>query len=277
MIRRIVSIALTSIIGSVLFAGVGPEALAAACVTPGVVAHRGGEERYVEDTRNAFLDSAANIGARFWENDVRFTSDNVPVIMHDATVDRTTNGTGEVADLTYAQIAALRTADDQPVPTLRDFINDQSAMRAYAFVEFKTMPTEAQWATFVAAVTSRAGAGTPKPVISSFDPDVLDQVATRLPGYTRALIQSVGNADPADITPHASILLKHHDAITASRLQVWTGAGLKVYAWADPNADPQSEWERMAGYSSDTAPGQVSGYITATPAAYIAWRAARVC
>lgn len=255
----------------------GSTALGAACVTPGVVAHRGGTERYVEDTRDAFLDSAANVGAKFWENDVRFTADDVPVIMHDATVDRTTNGTGAVADLTAAQIAALRTADDQPVPSLRDFINDQSVMRAYAFVELKTVPTEAQWDAFVAAVTSRAGAGTPRPAISSFDPDVLDEVAVRLPGYTRALIQSTGDADPADITPHASILIKHHDSITAARLTKWTAAGLKVYAWADITADPQSEWERIADYGTDANPGQVSGYITATPGAYIAWRNARVC
>jgi glycerophosphoryl diester phosphodiesterase len=276
MIRRILTIAAGAVTSLGLLTGAAP-ALAASCVTPGVVAHRGGTERYVEDTRDAFLDSAANIGAKFWENDVQFTADDVPVIIHDDTVDRTTNGTGAVADLTYAQIAQLRTADDQPVPTLRDFINDQSVMRAYAFVEIKGTPTESQWTAFVAAVKSREGKGGPRPVISSFDPGALDQVAVRLPGYTRALIQSAGASDPADITPHASILIKHHDAITAARLQAWTSAGLKVYAWADIAADPQSEWERIADYGNDTTPGQVSGYITATPAAYIAWKKARVC
>jgi glycerophosphoryl diester phosphodiesterase len=175
----------------------------------------GRDERYVENTRNAFRD-AANVGAKFWETDVRFTADDVPVIMHDETVDRTTTGTGDVADLTYAQWQTLRTSDDQPLPSLADVMNDQSVDRAYAFVELKTMPTEAQWATFIAALTSRVAAGTPRPVIESFDPAILDQVAVRLPAYTRALIQSTGDADPADITPHATILLKHHDSITAS-------------------------------------------------------------
>jgi glycerophosphoryl diester phosphodiesterase len=269
--------AAVAILAGAALAAAATPALAAACVTPGVVAHRGGTERYVEDTRDAFLDSAANIGAKFWENDVQFTSDDVPVIMHDDTVDRTTNGTGAVADITAAQIAQLRTADDQPVPTLRDFINDQSVMKAYAFVEIKGTPTESQWSAFVAAVKSREGKGGPRPAISSFDPDVLDQVAVRLPGYTRALIQSAGDADPADITPHASILIKHHDSITASRLQKWTGAGLRVYAWADIAADPQSEWERIADYGNDATPGSVSGYITASPGAYLTWRSGRTC
>ena len=259
-----------------LFAGVATAAPAMkprSCVTVPPVAHRGGTERYVEDTRNAFRSSPVG----FWENDVQFTADNVPIIMHDATVDRTTDGTGAVADLTWAQISVMRTADDQPVMTLRDYINDQSVDRVYAFVELKTAPTEGQWSAFVAAVKSREGWGGPRPVISSFSADTLDQVAIRLPGYARALIQSTGDADPADITPHATILLKHHSSITASRLQKWTGAGLRVYAWADPAADPASEWARIAAYSLDTTAGSVSGYITATPSAYLAWQAGATC
>ena len=265
-----------TVIGIAALVAAPPQALAATCVTPGVVAHRGGIEHFTEDTRRAFRD-ATKLGANFWENDVRFTSDNVPVIMHDETVDRTTDGTGNVADLTYSQITQLHTPDGQPVPTLDEFINDQSFASAYAFVEPKGTPTDVQWSNFVAAVRSREGWGGPKPVIESFDPAVLDRAAVDLPGYTRALVQSTGDADPADITPHATILIKHHDSITAARLQKWTAAGLKVFAWADPDADPPSEWERIADYGNDSTPGQVSGYITATPAAYLAWKAARVC
>lgn len=272
MIRRILTALIMLVVGATTLVADETEARAvAACANVPVVAHRGGSEWYTENSRNAFRVSQ-NAGAGAWETDVRFTSDDVPVLMHDATVDRTTNGTGAVTDLTYAEIAQLRTDDDQPVTTLRDFINDQHVDAAYAFVELKTMPSEAQWATFAAALTSRAGLGAPKPAVSSFDPAVLDQVAVRLPGYTRALIQSVGAANPADITPHASILLKHHDAITWGRLAAWTGAGLKVYAWADPAADPQGEWVRMAGYG-----GSVSGYITSSPSAYLAWQRGRIC
>ena len=79
------------------------------------------------------------------------------------------------------------------------------------------------------------------------------------------------------ITPPATILLKHHDAITAARLAKWTNAGLRVYAWADITADPETEWERIADYGNDNVPGQVSGYITGFPAGYQAWKASRVC
>lgn len=269
MIRKLIGALTIGIVSCYTVLGVGTSASATGCATIPAVAHRGGTERYVENTRNAFR-NASNVGVRFWETDVQFTADDVPVIMHDSTVDRTTNGSGAVADLTYAQIAALRTADDQNVPALADVINDQSVDKAYAFIELKTMPTDDQWATFIAALTSRAGQGGPRPAISSFDPDVLDQVAVRLPTYTRALIQSVGDSDPADITPHARILLKHHDGITPARITKWTDAGLKVYAWFDVTNDGPAEWTRMAGYP-------LAGVITDNPGAYVAWQKSRTC
>lgn len=253
-----------------------PAPVAAAKVCPSApfpVAHRFGGERYVENTRNAQVDTAANRGVRFGETDVRFLADDTPVIMHDATV-ATPSGPQNVADLSYAQFTALRTSDDQPYPTLTEIMNDQSVLRAYMFVELKVTPTAAQWGTFVDAVTSRAGAGTPKPVISSFDPAVLDQVPVvesgALAGYTRALVRSVGDFDPTTVTPHASIVIVHHDAITWTRAAKWTAA-LKVYAWADPSADPPSEWERIADL------GMITGYVTSSPGAYRTWAAGRVC
>lgn len=252
-------------------APVEAKARAACPVAPTVIAHRGGEERYVENSGNAFR-NATRVGAGFWETDVRFTSDNVPVLMHDATVDRTSDGTGAIADLTWAQMQGMALDGGQRIPTLWDLMNDQSVDKAYAFVELKVTPTEAQWVQFAAALNSRAADGGPKPVITSFDTVVLGQAATRLPGYTRGLIQSVGDVDPATVTPYASILLKHHDSITSSRVVKWTTGGLKVYAWADPSADPSSEWARMATYG-----GLVSGYITSSPQAYLLWSSNRVC
>lgn len=62
------------------------------------------------------------------EIDPRMTNDGVIVLMHDETVDRTTNGTGKVSDLTYAQIRTLRlklsngTLTGDTIPTLKDFL-----------------------------------------------------------------------------------------------------------------------------------------------------------
>jgi glycerophosphoryl diester phosphodiesterase len=73
---------------------------------PMIFAHRGGAALAPENTIAAF-DSGLGCGADGLECDVHLSRDGVPVVMHDPTVDRTTDGTGAVADLTVAELAAL--------------------------------------------------------------------------------------------------------------------------------------------------------------------------
>lgn len=74
------------------------------------------------------LQYAIDLGADILETDVRLTKDNQLIIMHDTSVDRTTNGTGKVADLTLDEIKKLRLKDatggitPYQVPTLQEFI-----------------------------------------------------------------------------------------------------------------------------------------------------------
>jgi hypothetical protein len=62
------------------------------------VAHRGASAYAPENTVAAF-DEAVRLGARAVEFDLRVSADGIPVVIHDPTVDRTTSGTGRVADL----------------------------------------------------------------------------------------------------------------------------------------------------------------------------------
>ncbi len=71
-----------------------------------VIGHRGNPADAPENTL-ASIASAFALGCDLVEIDVRLTRDGVPVIMHDETVDRTTDGTGHVADLTLAELKAL--------------------------------------------------------------------------------------------------------------------------------------------------------------------------
>src|SRR5580700_9322409 len=71
-----------------------------------VIAHRGEHRAHPENTLPAFQ-AAIDGGADFFELDVRTTSDGRLVLMHDRTVDRTTNGTGRVREMTFDQIRAL--------------------------------------------------------------------------------------------------------------------------------------------------------------------------
>ncbi|MBW8869188.1 MAG: glycerophosphodiester phosphodiesterase family protein, partial [Acidobacteriales bacterium] len=71
-----------------------------------VIAHRGEHLHHPENTLAAFQ-AAIDVGADYFELDVRTTSDGKLVLMHDSTLDRTTNGTGEVHKHTFDEIRAL--------------------------------------------------------------------------------------------------------------------------------------------------------------------------
>lgn len=75
-----------------------------------VIAHRGDHVSVPENTIAAF-ENAIQHGVDFVEMDLRTTKDSVLVIMHDGTVDRTTNGRGRVSDLSYAEIRQLKIID----------------------------------------------------------------------------------------------------------------------------------------------------------------------
>lgn len=73
------------------------------------MAHAGGENEAPADTLYAFK-RAVRLGADMIELDVQSTADDRLVVLHNATVDQTTNGTGLVRDLTYRQVRALDAA-----------------------------------------------------------------------------------------------------------------------------------------------------------------------
>ena len=96
-------------------------ALAQTDERPKIMAHRGGAALADENTLAAFR-LAAECGVPIVECDARRTADGTFVLMHDETVDRTTDGSGRVGDLTLAEVRALRTRGDQTVPTLREVL-----------------------------------------------------------------------------------------------------------------------------------------------------------
>ena len=71
-----------------------------------VIAHRGGRAHAPENTLPAFARSV-ELGVDVLELDVHLTKDEEIVVLHDATVDRTTDGSGHINELTYAEVEVL--------------------------------------------------------------------------------------------------------------------------------------------------------------------------
>ena len=82
-----------------------------------VIGHRGAMAYEPENTFSSFK-KALKFGVPMIEFDVHMTSDGKVVVLHDETVNRTTNGSGRVDKLPYAQIKELDAGFGQPIPTL---------------------------------------------------------------------------------------------------------------------------------------------------------------
>jgi len=88
---------------------------------PQIIAHRGGPVYNPENTMKAFQ-AAIESGVDWIEFDVQRSHDNVLVVIHDETVDRTTNGIGPVGQMTLEQIQALDAGEGEQVPTFKQVI-----------------------------------------------------------------------------------------------------------------------------------------------------------
>lgn len=114
------------------------------------VAHRGYSVEAPENTLAAYR-AAKAAGFKYAECDVQFTSDNVPVLIHDATIDNTSNGSGTVANMTYNQLIGYDFGSwkgseftGEKIPRFEDFIHLCRDIGLHPYIELKTDMTASQ-------------------------------------------------------------------------------------------------------------------------------------
>jgi glycerophosphoryl diester phosphodiesterase len=88
---------------------------------PLAFAHRGGASHFPENSWKAF-EHAVGLGYTYLETDAHATADGTVLAFHDKTLDRVTDATGAIAQLTTAQVAAARIAGTEPIPLLADLL-----------------------------------------------------------------------------------------------------------------------------------------------------------
>ncbi len=104
-----------------------------------VVAHRGASAYEPENTLRAFR-RAIELGADMSELDVHLSKDGHAIVMHNATVEKTTNGRGAIRDMTLAEIKKLDAGKGERVPTLQQAI-DLVRGRNGLYIELKAEGT----------------------------------------------------------------------------------------------------------------------------------------
>ncbi|WP_082558867.1 glycerophosphodiester phosphodiesterase family protein [Kitasatospora sp. MBT66] len=238
-----------------------------------VIAHRGASSAAPENTLLSD-EVARRAGADWIENDVQPSRDGVPHVLHDDTVDRTTNGTGRVRDLTAAQLGALDagawfapTTAGARVPTLAAQLDDLRTRGGSLLLEIKGPHTRDEVSRIVKDIRDRGMAG--RVFVQSFETDALRYTRELAPELPLGLLRASLDADPVAVARDLGLSAYNPaDTALATRPEVVAAlhaAGVAVNAWT---VDAPARWKAL-----DTA--GVDGIITNRPAELSGWLAAR--
>lgn len=221
---------------------------------PRLIAHRGGADLSPENTLSAFAE-AARRGYRAVECDVALSADGIPVLLHDDTLERTTDGGGRLADVTLAALAQLdagawfhpRFAGTR-IPTLEQAITAWQQAGQQAFIELKTGEGQdpQRLGRTVAALVTRCWRGAP-PLFISFCAEVLAAAAAEAPQIPRALLlDGQWPSDwPAQVAAVQGCALDvEHSLITRARVAEVHALGTRLLAWTVN--EPQRAAELLA-------------------------------
>ena len=164
---------------------------------PRWVAHRGAGKLAPENTLAAFR-LGADYGFRMFECDAKLSADGVPFLLHDTTLDRTSNGRGVAGDQPWSALAQLdagawqsRRYAGEPLATLEGLIRFCLANRHALNIEIKPTPgLERRTGEVVAhrAAEGWSGSALPPPLLTSFQPDSLRGAMATQPELPRGLL-----------------------------------------------------------------------------------------
>lgn len=182
-----------------------------------LIAHRGAPLLAPENTLPSFQ-AAVERGATWIEVDVKLTKDMHPVIIHDDSVDRTTNGKGYVANLTLDEIRSLEAGvryghlfRGVKVPTLAETVS--FVMDKGVGLQLEIKPTSGQEVETaeiaIAQLKSLWPASEKKLFISSFSEISLQVAATLMPDVPRGLAVCVPPKDPAALLARTGCQILH--------------------------------------------------------------------
>lgn len=213
---------------------------------PLVIAHRGASGTCPENTLVAFVRAAA-LGAHMVELDVQVTRDGEVVVMHDWTLERTTDGVGAVRDRTLAEMRQLDAGAwfgphfrGTRVPTLAEVL---AAVRLPVNVELKPVGDDGLEGRALAVVES-AGA-LARVVFSSFDEGALERLRARSADSSLAVLWNSGPVADAVARAErvaARALHLRKDCVTPQALAAAAAAGLAVRAWT---VNERGEMDRL--------------------------------
>lgn len=210
-----------------------------------MAAHRGGAALYPENTLTAFKAIKKDMPDVVLEMDVVALADGTLVINHDKTVDRTTNGTGRVADMSLAQWEALRVNGPNstaPTSTLDDVLDEYAGTDVPMFIELKDYTVSDK---FIETLFPHRG----QVVVAAFNAGVAER-------FVKSGFQTMQlSTKPPTLIPGVQYVGVSNKNITTTFVNTAHDAGTKVWAWGDD----------VTGTMPTTDTRNIDGYIANDP------------
>lgn len=218
---------------------------------PRFQAHRGFHEVEIENSMAAFR-AARMQGAEMFELDVRLTKDLVPVIFHDANLQRIAGRPEYVSELTLSELKQLTN-----LPTLQEVLADEVSPKLIN-IELKSPALwDGRFEKAVAAVVHAAQAES-RVMFSSFNPLCLYRLSRYIPEVPRALL-ATGEDDVDNkiylkklwLAPYVKLHLLHLDwrHVTTEDIQKYKSRGIPVALWTVNDADKAADFLKAGALS----------------------------
>ncbi|MGB2694526.1 MAG: glycerophosphodiester phosphodiesterase family protein [Dehalococcoidia bacterium] len=214
---------------------------------PLVTAHAACKGHAPENTL-AGVRAALDLGADAMEIDVRLTRDGMPVLLHDSTVDRTTDGEGRLDEFSLRQMRRLDAGDAERIPTLREVL-DAVAGNMLVVLEIKAADIEEPVLNAV-----RRAKALDWCVVHSFRPNVVERIRRLEPRMPCSLL--TGGENVVDwgqlfsfaLSLNAQGVAIHHEAITEELARAAHLRELRVSCWT---ANKRDDVRRLAACGVD--------------------------
>lgn len=177
-----------------------------------------------ENTLRSFI-AAQNAGLDLIELDLHLSKDGALVVMHDADVDRTTDGSGPIADKTLAELRALDAGHGERVPVFEEVLE---AVRTPLQAEIKDVAA----ARALAEVMHRKDL-VGRVEVSSFHDEAIAETARLVPGVRTALIASRYGTDVVDraVEAYAATVCLNIRRLSLEVVEHARKADLKIIGW----------------------------------------------
>lgn len=214
-------------------------------------AHRGVMAHYPENTMSAFK-AAIKVGADGIETDVHMTRDGELVLIHDESLERTTDGRGRVVDKTFAELrtanAAFRFGGEEPIPTLEAFLKLVKPTPLLVNLELKTDVEHYRGIERrLIEIVERTGFPAERLIVSSFNHETLRHLRELTTEYELAALSSKRMTDPVSYLKQLGANALHPSvrALTDAEIEALVEAGIRVRPYTVKTEEQLHRFSRL--------------------------------